>query len=499
MRTTIKNQMSNLRLLSPLVGIKSFSILLLCIGLISCKNKTAKNEKEEETNKKPNVVFLLVDDMGWKDLSIYGSDFYETPNIDRLAQMGARFTNAYTPNPVCSPTRAAILTGKHPSRVGVTDWIPGDDPQNRKLKGPEDLHQLPLEEKTIAETLKAEGYKTFFAGKWHLGGEGNLPTDQGFDINKGGFHYGQPPGGYYAPYQNEKLEDGPDGEYLTDRLTNESIQFMEENQNKPFYLHLAFYTVHTPIQANKEYIEKFQKKKKQLEESKTIIQKDGRGNTVQIQTNAAYASMVYALDKNVGKLLNKLDSLQLTDNTLIIFTSDNGGLTTLGHKRTIAPTSVKPLRAGKGWAYDGGIRVPFIIKPPGEKSRQQILEEPVISMDLYPTILDYLNINKIPEQHKDGKSLYTLIEEGEKPEREALFFHYPHYHTSGWTPGSAIRKGDWKLLHFYENDSYELYNLKDDIGEQQDLSQQFPKKLDSLKQDLKEIIKETNSELPKEN
>ena len=478
---------------------KILSILILCIAFTSCKNKAEKSEQVEKSNNKPNVVFLLVDDMGWKDLAIYGSDFYETPNIDRLAEMGTRFTNAYTPNPVCSPTRAAILTGKYPSRVGVTDWIPGDDPQDRKLKGPEDLHELPLEENTIAETLKANGYKTFFAGKWHLGGEGNLPTDQGFDINKGGYHYGQPPGGYYAPYKNKKLQDGPAGEYLTDRLTNESIQFMEENKEEPFYLHLAFYTVHTPIQANKEYIEKFQKKKEQLEEKEPLIKKDGRGYTVQNQSNEAYASMIYSLDKNVGKLLNKLDSLELTDNTLIVFTSDNGGLTTLGHRRSTPPTSVKPLKAGKGWAYDGGIRVPFIIKPPGDKPSEKTFDEPVISMDLYPTILDYLDIKKIPEQHKDGESLYALIEKNEKPAREALFFHYPHYHTSGWTPGSALRKGDWKMIHFYENDTYELYNLKDDIGEKNDVSQQHPEKLDSLKQDLKKIIQETNSALPKEN
>ncbi|WP_217699546.1 sulfatase [Salegentibacter holothuriorum] len=478
---------------------KSSIIFLLCLGLISCKNKTQDSQADELVTNKPNVLFLLVDDLGWKDLSIYGSDFYETPNIDRLAQTGARFTNAYAPNPVCSPTRAAILTGKYPSRVGITDWIPGYDPHDRKLKGPEDLHQLPLEEKTIAETLKDQGYQTFFAGKWHLGGEGNLPNHQGFDVNKGGFHYGQPPGGYYSPYKNEKLKDGPNGEYLTDRLTNESIQFMEENQNKPFYLHLAYYTVHTPIQANKEYIEKFQKKKNQLEESKPIIKQDGRGNTVQNQNNAAYASMVYALDKSVGTLLNKLDSLQLTDNTLIIFTSDNGGLTTLANNRGTAPTSVKPLRAGKGWAYEGGIRVPFIIKPPKEKSDQKVLEDPVISMDLYPTILDYLNIEKVPEQHKDGKSLYALIEEDKRLERESLFFHFPHYHSSGWRPGSALRKGNWKLMHFYENDAYELYNLKDDVGEQEDLSKKHPEKLKALKQDLKRMIKETNSQLPKEN
>ncbi|MCM4157041.1 sulfatase [Gramella sp. AN32] len=461
------------------------------------QNKSAVTKKNQ--NIKPNVVFLLVDDLGWKDLSIYGSNFYETPNIDRLAQMGTRFTSAYTPNPVCSPTRAAILTGKYPSRVGITDWIPGDDPKNEKLLGPDDLNHLPIEEITIAETLKDNGYKTFFSGKWHLGGNAYLPTDQGFDINLGGSHYGQPPGGYYSPYQNEKLEDGPEGEYLTDRLTSEAINFMERNKNEPFYVHLSFYTVHTPIQANKEYIEKFQKKKERLGESEPQMQKEGLGYTVQNQVNAAYASMVYALDKNVGRLLNKLDSLHLTENTLIIFTSDNGGLTTLEQDWGTAPTAVKPLRAGKGWAYEGGIRVPLIIKPPKENPQRQMLETPVISMDLYPTILDYLHIPKIPEQHKDGTSLYDLIEKGKEPDQKALFFHYPHYHGSGWTPGSAILEGDWKLIHFYENDSYELYNVKDDIGEDEELSHQYPDKVETLKQELKENIIKTNSRLPVKN
>lgn len=455
--------------------------------------------KKQSLYKNSNVVFLLVDDLGWKDLSVYGSNFYETPNIDRLALMGARFTSAYTPNPVCSPTRAGILTGKYPSRIGITDWIPGEAPKNKKLLGPEDLNQMPLEEITIAETLKNNGYKTFFAGKWHLGGEGYLPQDQGFDINLGGSHYGQPPGGYYAPYQNEKLEDGPKGEYLTDRLTREAINFMEKYKNDPFYVHLSFYTVHTPIQANKEYIEKFQKKKERLGESEPQIQKEGLGYTVQNQTNAAYASMVYALDKNVGRLLNTLDSLHLTENTLIIFTSDNGALTTLEQDWGPAPTAVKPLRAGKGWAYEGGIRVPLIIKPPKKNPQLQTLETPVISMDLYPTILDYLRIPKMPEQHKDGASLYDLIEKGKEPDRKALFFHYPHYHGSGWTPGSAILEGDWKLINFYENDSYELYNVKEDIGESRDLSQKFPDKVKNLKQELKKFIVKTNSCLPIKN
>ena len=470
-------------------------IVLLSLSLISCKTKESEQAKKEEEIK-PNVVFLLVDDMGWKDLACYGSTFYETPNIDRLASMGVRFTNAYTPNPVSSPTRAAIMTGKYPSRVGITDWIPGDDPKDRKLMGPEDLHELPLEEVTVAEILKEEGYKTFFAGKWHLGAEGNLPTDQGFDINKGGYHYGQPPGGYYSPYKNKMLEDGPDGEFLTDRLMNESMKFIEDNKDNPFYLHLAFYTVHTPIQANKEYIDMFEEKRNQLEISEPVLVEDGDAYTVQNQTDAAYASMIYALDINVGRLLNQLDSLNLTDNTLIIFTSDNGGLTTLLNPNWEIPTSVVPLRAGKGWAYEGGLRVPFILKPVGKPVEEQVLETPIISMDIYPTILDYLSVDQKSEQHVDAESLYNLIEMGEQLDRESLFFHYPHYHSSGWKPGSAIRMGDWKLIHFYEDNTVELYNLKSDISEKNDLSAKHPDKVALLMEKLQQTIEDTNSSLP---
>ena len=242
--------------------------LLFISAIVSCKRakENPPNENQDFKNKK-NVVFILVDDLGWKDLACYGSTFYETPNIDRLAAQGHVFTSAYTPNPVCSPTRAAILTGRYPSRIGITDWIPGNDPKTMPLLGPEDLHELPLEEVTFAETLKEEGYKTFFAGKWHLGDINSLPEDQGFDINKGGHHKGSPPGGYYSPYNNPKLTDGEEGEYLTDRLTDESIRFIESNEDNPFLLYLSYYTVHTPIQACKRYLGKFQVKQKMLHDS----------------------------------------------------------------------------------------------------------------------------------------------------------------------------------------------------------------------------------------
>ena len=238
-----------------------------------------------------------MDDLGWKDLSCYGSSFYETPNIDRLADMGFRFSQAYAAHPVCSPTRAAIMTGKHPTRLNITDWIPGQNPQNRKLLGPTDLHALPLEETTLAEALRHQGYKTFFAGKWHLGDEGFFPEDQGFEINKGGHDKGSPPGGYFSPYKNPKLKDGPEGENLTDRLTDESMRFISQNQDNPFLLYLSYYSVHTPIQAHPDYLSKFQAKKKTLKDTLAIKIRDQGGYTVQNQYNADYASMLYALDK----------------------------------------------------------------------------------------------------------------------------------------------------------------------------------------------------------
>ncbi|MFS4456737.1 sulfatase [Maribacter sp. 2304DJ31-5] len=472
--------------------------LLVLAFLCSCKNEgPVKKTNGHTAPKNKNVVFILVDDLGWKDLGCYGSSFYETPNIDRLAEHSKVFTNAYTPNPVCSPTRAAILTGRYPSRIGITDWIPGDDPKNRSLLGPEDLHQLPLEETTIAESLKPYGYKTFFAGKWHLGNAGYFPENQGFDNNKGGHHMGQPPGGYYSPYKNPKLSDGPEGEYLTDRLTDESITFLRENKESPFLLYLAYYTVHTPIQASKRHLRKFQDKQKKIGDSLALTHREGKAFTVQNQYNAEYASMVYALDENVGRLFRELERLKLTDETLIIFTSDNGGLSTITGEWK-APTSVKPLRAGKGWAYEGGVRVPLIIKPPGETKAAKITA-PVISMDLFPTILDEMDLPLQPRLHKDGSSLKPIMDGEVRTVHEALFWDYSHYHTSGWTPGQAVRKGNWKLIHFLEDDTFELYNLKNDISEQYDLATENIEKLQDLKKELEQFNRRLKTARPKIN
>lgn len=444
------------------------------------------------TPKKPmNVVFILVDDLGWTDLGSYGSKFYETKNLDKLAEQSVKFSQAYAASPVCSPTRAAILTGKYPSRVNITDWIPGANSKNRKLITPEDGTELQLEEAIFPEILKQNGYTTFFAGKWHLGSEGYFPEDQGFDYNYGGHHKGSPPGGYYSPYKNPKLEDGPDGEYLTDRLTNESIHFIEKNKNNPFLLYLSYYTVHTPIQAAKKYHKYYKAKAKKLGIDSALVEDERAGITVQNQYNPAYASMVHAMDENVGRVINKLEEAGLIENTLIVFTSDNGGLSTL-YKRP-APTSVKPLRAGKGWCYEGGIRIPLIIKTPGKKPN--IIDNPVISMDLFPTIIDILNLKNEAKNDIDGMSLLPMLNEKEQAER-TLFWHYPHYHGSAWTPGAAIRVGDWKLIEFYEEGVSELYNIEEDIGEKNNLIEKYPEKADELKNRLKELQAKNNAQLP---
>ncbi|MBN1479109.1 sulfatase [candidate division KSB1 bacterium] len=449
------------------------------------------------TSATPNFIFILVDDLGWADLGCYGSSFYETPHLDKLAASGLRFTNAYAACPVCSPTRAAIMTGQHPVRLGITDWIPGQDPQDRKLLGPADKHELALAETTIAEVLQEHGYSTFFAGKWHLGGEGYLPVQQGFAINKGGHHRGSPPGGYYSPYKNPKLADGPAGEYLTDRLTDESIQFLKKNVTNPFLLFLSFYTVHTPIQACARHLQKFQDKAAALSVPEYAERLEHNGYTKLLQNDPEYATMVYAMDENVGRLLRALEDLGLDQNTIIFFTSDNGGLSTLG--RHWAPTSNEPLRAGKGWCYEGGIRVPLIIRAPGLTRAGSIHDEPVMSMDFFPTMLDLAALPHMPEKHIDGLSLLPLLRGGERLDREALYWHYPHYHGSTWTPGAAIRVREWKLIEFYHYETVELYNLMEDVQESNDLADKLPDVRDQLLQHLHAWQARLGASMPKLN
>jgi arylsulfatase A-like enzyme len=466
------------------------TLLLSPLLLLSCS-------KEEP---KPNFVVILIDDLGWADVACNNAaTFYETPRLDQMARDGVRFSNAYSAHPVCSPTRAALMTGKHPNRVGITDWLPGDDPKNRPLLGPEDRMELALEEVTLAEKLKENGYATCFVGKWHLGhDEIYWPENQGFDINIGGWEAGQPrikqgvSNGYYSPYGNPRLKDGPEGEYLTDRLTNESLAFLGENKDKPFLLYLSYYTVHTPIQPAERHIDKFKEKRKGLGlEDEIPHRPEGEGFSKLVQENAEYASMVAAMDENVGRILDGLKQNGLDKNTWVIFTSDNGGLSTL--RRMNAPTSNVPLRAGKGWCYEGGIRVPFIVNGPGIVNQGRSADQPVVSMDIFATVLDLAGISA---GSGDGKSLLPVLRETGDIGRDALFWHYPHYHGSGWKPGSALRKGNWKFIHNYEDNSTELYDLETDPSETTNLADVRPEMVLELKQILEQKISESGGKYP---
>ena len=435
---------------------------------------------------RPNVLLVLVDDLGWVDTGYMGSTFYETPNIDQLAATSAQFHSAYAASPVCSPTRASLMTGQHPARVRITDWIPGVDPKNRELLGPADRDELPLETETLAERFKAAGYATFYAGKWHLGGEGYYPEDQGFDINRGGHDRGTPPGGYYSPYENPRLEDGPEGEYLTDRLTDETIRFVSAPRDAPFFAMLAFYTVHTPIQASTRHVDHYTAKARQLPDIGDDSHERERNAWVKRrQDDDAYASMVAALDENVGRLLDALDAAGLSGSTVVVFTSDNGGLSAFEGRngRSRRATSNVPLRAGKGWVYEGGIRVPLLIRAPSVNEPGARSDIPVTSADLAPTLLDLAGIDAAGARF-DGLSLRPLLKTGGEVDRDAVYFHYPHYHASGSVPSAAIRSGDWKLVHFFENSTSELYRLSEDLGERNDLSATLPDRAAALEKRL---------------
>ena len=450
---------------------KNASLIFILLILFSCNSE-----------KKYNLLFILVDDLGWTDVSYNYSDFYETSHIDKLSEISMLFDNAYAASSVCSPTRAAIMTGKHPARVNITDWIPGFDPKNKLLLGPVDRNELPLEETTIAEVLRDNNYSTFYTGKWHLGSEGHYPEDQGFDVNIGGFEKGSPMGGYYSPYKNPKLVDGPEGEYLTDRLTLETIELIKKrDHNKPFAAFLSFYNVHTPIQENKEFIDYYVEKLKSYDNKSPQTIKEGDAITLLNQRNAKYASMVHATDNNIGRIIKYLKENNIYDNTLIVFTSDNGGLST---QRRVAPTSVYPLRAGKGWLYEGGIRIPQLIKLPNQTDGE-IISEPVVSYDLFPTIANLLNLS-YKVDGIDGVDLSNLFVKKDI-NRDFIFWHFPHYHGSLWKPGSALRNNDWKLVELHEENKLELYNLKDDLSESVDVSNKFPEITSRLVTKLNEI------------
>ena len=442
-----------------------------------------------EAKRKLNFVFFLIDDMGWTDLGCYGSKVYETPNIDKLAASGMRFTDAYAACPVCSPTRASIMAGKYPARLGITNY--GSKP-------------LPPGNVTIAAALKAAGYTTFFAGKWHVGGSPkNWPDKEGFDFNVAGNASGQPRGGYFSPYNNPQLPDGPKGEYLTDRLTDESIKFLDTHgkNQKPFLLYLSHYAVHTPLQAPEKLVAKYKAKIDARPTRGPLLRDEGpRAATGLVQRNPVFAAMVHSVDQSVGRILRKLDALGLADNTAVIFMSDNGGLSTLlknrGRLSLNPPTSNVPLRAGKGWLYEGGIREPMIIRWPGVTRAAATCNVPVTSTDFYPTMLDMAGLPARPKQHRDGVSIVPLLKGGKKLERKAIFWHYPHNHGSGSVPSAAVRAGDWKLIEWYRDKRVELFNLADDLGETKDLAKSSPARAKELHDMLKAWRKEVGAAVP---
>jgi arylsulfatase A-like enzyme len=434
---------------------------------------------------RPNFLFILIDDLGWRDLGCYGSSFYETPNLDRLAQQGMRFTRAYASCPVCSPTRASIMTGKYPARVGITQWI-GGRMKGRLLDVPY-LHYLPLEETSLATALSEGGYQTWHVGKWHLGDEPFFPEKHGFDINIGGGHMGHPrgKGHYFPPYELPNLPEGPEGEYLTDRLTDEAIRLIRDRDpSRPFFLNLWHYAVHTPIQAPRHLVEKYEAKAKRLklDQINPVIEgeimpklPDRPGQTLRVQrrivqSHATYAAMMENLDTNIGRVLDALWEEGLYSDTVVVFTSDNGGLATSEG----SPTCNHPLAEGKGWNEEGGTRVCQIIRWPGEIRGGSETDAPVTSTDFYPTFLEAAGLPLRPEQHVDGVSLLPLLRESGVLAREAVYWHYPHYSNQGGAPAASIVCGNWKLIEWFEDRNVALYDLDTDISETTNLADQRP-------------------------
>ena len=432
----------------------------------------------QATTPPPNIVFILIDDLGWADLGCYGSRFYQTPQIDALAAQGMRFTDAYAACPVCSPTRACFLTGQYPARLNLTDWIPGHNRSDVRLLVPQFNQQLPLDCTTIAEMLKPAGYVSASIGKWHLGTEQFYPDKQGFDVTFGPSHKGQPKS-YFYPYTTPAVPDGAKGEYLTDRLTDQAIKFIQANRQRPFFLYLSHYAVHTPLQAKPDKVARY----------RALAKPDAA------QNNAAYAAMIESVDESVGRIIATLDELKLSQNTLVVFTSDNGGLAKV--------TSNAPLRAGKGTLYEGGIREPLIVRWPGVVKAGSTCDVPVTTADFYPTFAQAAAADP-GKQPIDGADLLPLLKGGAPPQRDAIYWHYPHYHPGGATPGGAtpggaIRAGDWKLIEFFEDNRAELYNLKQDPSETKDLAATDPDRARLLRSKLADWRKTVNARMPSPN
>lgn len=441
-----------------------------------------------------NFIVLLVDDLGWTDVGYNGSDLHRTPNIDRLAASGVRFTNGYAACTVCSPTRAAMMTGQYPARLHVTDWITGHVRPNAKLRIPDWTMRLEHRHTTLAERFKAAGYHTAHIGKWHLAGSADpepslhYPTAHGFDINIGGNEWGQP-ASYFHPYRRPGNDTrtnvqplppgGKEGDYLTDRLTDEALSIIERWRDQPFFLHFAYYVVHTPLQGKPELVEQYKK----------LVKPDGR------HRNPTYAAMMHSLDESVGRIAARLEALGIADRTVILFTGDNGGLThTNGRPTNVTDNS--PLRVGKGSAYEGGVRVPTFFVWPSVTKAGSVCDEPIITVDYAPTLLQIAGVEG-GEMVLDGVSLVPLLKDASATlGRQAIYWHYPHYHPGGATPYGAVRAGDWKLIEFDEDMRVELYNLRDDAGEQHDQAPAMPQRAEAMRAMLHRWRQQVGAQMP---
>ncbi|NNE33654.1 MAG: sulfatase [Rhodothermales bacterium] len=450
-----------------------------------------------------NVVLIVVDDLGWMDVGSYGSALYETPAIDKLARDGIRFTQFYSASPVCSPTRASLMTGRHPARLQLTNWIGGE--QNGLLNQAAYVRQLPLAERTVGEVFSEAGYATAYIGKWHLGKRGFMPTDQGFMESFAVNEAGQP-GSYFPPYENpswpvtnvpDLADDSPDA-YLTDRLTDVAVNYIASHSESPFLLVLSHYAVHTPLQARDSLRAKYETllQTRQREDETTMIEESGRAFAKSIQDNPSYAAMVESTDSSVDRVMQALGENDLLDQTIVIFVSDNGGLSTLSTKRPRTATSNLPLRAGKGWLYEGGIRIPLIIKAPGAAAGGTI-DAASMTTDLLPTLADLAGIPYGADTELDGVSLGGLLrgESSTRDEASALYWHFPHYHGSGNRPSAAIRVGDYKLVEWFEDGSTELYDISADVSERTNLAEDHPERASELSADLHEWLQSVGANM----
>ncbi|QDS91929.1 Arylsulfatase precursor [Roseimaritima multifibrata] len=486
------------RSLQPFSALSVFALTVFvhCFGAAteSCAAPADRSDR-------PNILFILADDLGWRDLSGEGSSFYESPHLDGLAESGMRFTQGYATCQVCSPSRASIMTGKFPARHGITDWIGAASgtkwKRNDRILPSEYQHQLNQEETTIAEAFKEAGYRTFFAGKWHLGDKGSFPEDHGFEVNAGGHHRGSPPGGYFSPYKNPKLSDGPAGESLPIRLADETVTFIEqvqEENKQPFFAFLSFYSVHGPIQTTQPLWSKYQQKAKQADDPESRFLIDRTLPVRQVQDCPIYGGMIESMDDAVGRVLTALKRLGIDENTIVVFTSDNGGVSS----GDAYSTSNLPLRGGKGRQWEGGIREPFFIRVPGLTEAGAVSDVPVTGADFYPTLLDLAGVPLMPGQHADGQSLKPLLSGGDIAERP-LYWHYPHYGNQGGEPSSILRQNEWKLIHYYEDGRDELYNLRKDPSEQTDVAAENRPRVQQMSKKLQDWLQSVGAQIPQAN